>query len=101
MYRVMIVEDEKIIRTGIASVVSRFGSGFEVAWQCADAYAAWDLFQAEAPDLVITDIVMRGMSGLELARKIREAGSDVPLVILSGYAEFEYARSAIQLGVCE
>ena len=36
MYRVMIVEDEKIIRTGIASVVSRFGSGFEVAWQCAD-----------------------------------------------------------------
>ena len=97
MYRVMIVEDEKIIRTGIASVVSRFGSGFEVAWQCADAYAAWDLFQAEAPDLVITDIVMRGMSGLELARKIREAGSDVPLVILSGYAEFEYARSAIQL----
>lgn len=101
MYRVMIVEDEKIIRTGIASVVSRFGSGFEVAWQCADAYAAWDLFQAEAPDLVITDIVMRGTSGLELARKIREAGSDVPLVILSGYAEFEYARSAIQLGVCE
>ena len=65
MYRVMIVEDEKIIRTGIASVVSRFGSGFEVAWQCADAYAAWDLFQAEAPDLVITDIVMRGMTGLE------------------------------------
>lgn len=101
MYRVMIVEDEKIIRTGVASVVSRFGSGFEVAWQCADAYAAWDLFQAEGPDLVITDIVMRGMTGLDLARKIRGAGSEVPVVILSGYAEFEYARSAIQLGVCE
>lgn len=101
MYRVMIVEDEKIIRSGIASVVSRFGDGFEVTWQCADAYTAWDVFQAEEPDLVITDIVMRGMTGLDLARKIREAGSDAPVVILSGYAEFEYARSAIQLGVCE
>lgn len=101
MYRVMIVEDEKIIRNGIASVVSRFASGFTVAWQCADAYTAWDLFQAEGPDLVITDIVMRGMSGLDLAHKIRETGSRIPVVILSGYAEFEYARSAIQLGVCE
>ena len=101
VYRVMVVEDEKIIRNGVTSVINRFGNGMQVCWECADAYTAWDLFQAEGPDLVVTDIVMRGMTGLDLTRKIREVGSDVPVVLLSGYAEFEYARNAIQLGVCE
>ena len=84
MYRVMVVEDEKIIRNGVTSVINRFGNGMQVFWECADAYAAWDLFQAESPDLVVTDIVMRGMTGLDLTRKIRESGSDVPVVLLSG-----------------
>lgn len=101
MYRVMVVEDEKIIRKGIVSVVERFGNGMHVEWECTDAFSAWDLFQAEEPDILITDIVMRGMTGLDLARKIRDVGSEAPIVILSGYAEFEYARTAIQLGVCE
>lgn len=101
MYRVMVVEDEKIIRNGVTSVINRFGNGMRVCWECADAYSAWDIFQAQAPDLVVTDIVMRGISGLDLTRKIRESGSDVPVVLLSGYADFEYARNAIHLGVCE
>ncbi len=101
MYRIMVVEDEKIIRNGIISVIERFGSDLHVVWECSDAYSAWELFQAQEPDIVITDIVMRGMTGLQLAQKIREHGSCVPIVILSGYAEFEYARSAIQFGVCE
>lgn len=101
MYYVMIVEDEKIIRNGIAGVVERFGNGMQVKWECADAYSAWEQFQTEQPDIVITDIVMRGMSGIDLVRKIREYGSQIPVVILSGYAEFTYAQNAIQLGVCE
>lgn len=97
----MVVEDEKIIRDGIVNVINRFGNGLKVCWENSDASAAWNCFQAEKPDIVVTDIVMRNMSGLELAQKIRGSGSDVPIVILSGYADFKYARSAIHLGVCE
>lgn len=101
MYNVMIVEDEKIIRNGIKNLIERFGGELSVKWELANAFDAWEQFQAEAPDLVITDIVMRGITGLELAGKIRESGSSVPVIILSGYSEFSYAQEAIRCGVFE
>lgn len=101
MYRVMIVEDEPIIRTGIKNMINRFQNGFQVEFECPNAYIAWEQFQAYHPDVIITDIVMKGMTGLALATKIRENGNNVPIVILSGYSEFEYARIAIQQQVFE
>lgn len=102
MYGVMVVEDEKIIRTGIVSMVERFGDGLYVKYECANGYKAWEKFQIEPPDIVITDIVMhKGMTGLELIEKIRESGSNVAIIILSGYSEFSYAQTAMRYNVQE
>lgn len=101
MYSVMIVEDESIIRNGIVSIVDRFGSGLSVEYECSNAYDAWEQFNIAPPDIVITDIVMKGMTGLELLQKIREAGSNVPVIILSGYSDFYYAQEAIRYNVTE
>jgi len=101
MYGVMVVENEKIIRRGIVDLVERYGGGLEVKHECADAYDAWDKFCADPPDIVITDIVMRGMTGLELVEKIREKNQSVPVVILSGYSDFSYAQVAIRQRVTE
>lgn len=101
MYRVMIVEDENIIRTGIRNIIERFGNDLSVSNECSNAVEAWKMFQSEKLDIVITDIVMRGMSGLELTEKIRESGSDIPIIILSGYSEFSYAQKAVHYNVYE
>ena len=101
MYGVMIVEDERIIRQGIVDLVERFGEGMQVLHECSDGYDAWDKFCSEPPDIIITDVVMRGMGGLELVEKIRTVNQSVPIVILSGYSEFSYAQKAIHHNVYE
>lgn len=98
---VMIVEDEKIIRQGIANLVKRYGNGLNVRWECTNAFEAWDVFQTDTPDLVITDIIMKGMTGLELIKRIRDRGSNVPVVVLSGFSEFSYAKTALRYGVTD
>lgn len=101
MYRVMIVEDERIIRKGITDMIERFGEGLQVQQECTDGWDAWDKFCKDPPDIVITDVVMRGMSGLELVEKIRGANKQIPIVILSGYSDFSYAQRAIHYNVSE
>lgn len=101
MYRVMVVEDERIICKGITDMIERFGEGFQVQYECADGHDAWDKFCKDPPDIVITDVVMRGMSGLELIEKIRGVNKQIPVVILSGYSDFSYAQKAIHHNVSE
>lgn len=101
MYNVMIVENEKIIRHGIMDLVERFGKGLRVQHECVDAYDAWDKFCSAPPDIIITDIVMRGMTGLELVEKIREVNPEIPIILLSGYSDFGYAQQAIRYHVTE
>lgn len=101
MYRVMIVEDEKIIREGISNLIRRFGNKLQVCWECETAADAWRQFQIEKPDMVITDIIMRGKTGLELIADIRKVDSEIPVVILSGYSEFEYAQAAVRYNAFE
>lgn len=99
MPSVMVVEDEKIIRQGIVNLVKRYGKGLQVRWECENAYEAWNAFQAGPPDIMITDIIMKGMTGLELIKRVRESGSGVPIVVLSGFSEFAYAQTALRYNV--
>lgn len=99
MYKVMIVEDEKIIRAGLRKIIEQMDAYYTVSQECSDGIQAWELFQRNMPDLVITDIRMKSMSGLELITKIREANSDIPIIIVSGYSDFEYAKKALRLQV--
>ncbi|MFB9276101.1 response regulator [Cohnella cellulosilytica] len=100
MHRVMIVDDEPLIREGLRTIVDWEEYGFQVADAAGDAMEALRKLPEAAPGLMIVDIRMPGMDGLELLRAVRERCRPCPkFLILSGHADFEYARTALQLKV--
>ncbi|MFC3802382.1 response regulator [Cohnella sp. GCM10012308] len=99
MYRVMIVEDEMLVRVGLRSSVDWSKYGMEVAADLPDGQAAWDYYEKEKPDIVITDIRMPRMDGMQLIERIREADKATRIVVLSCLEEFDLARRAMSLGV--
>lgn len=99
MYRLIIVDDEKIIRRGIRDYIDWAGMGFEVAEIFEDGKEAMEYLSSHEVDVVLADIEMAEVSGLEMARRIKENGMPQKVVIISGYKEFEYARKAVEYGV--
>ncbi|MBF4692495.1 response regulator [Fusibacter ferrireducens] len=99
MYSVFLVEDEFVIREGIKQLVDWERHGFELVGEAADGELAWPVIQKKRPDIVITDIKMPFIDGLELSQMIRRELPDTSIIILSGYDDFEYAREAIKIGV--
>lgn len=97
----LIVDDEAEIRSGLRSIVPWEDYSISVIGTAASGAEALDKIRYYEPDIVITDIQMPGMSGLELVRRAREEQFDCSFVILSGYDEFEYARTAIKYGIIE
>ena len=100
-YKVFFVEDEIVTREGIRDKVDWRGNGFEFCGEAPDGEIALPLLQTIRPDVLITDIKMPFMDGLELSRIVRERMPATKIVILSGHDEFEYAQAAIKLGVTE
>ena len=96
MYKVMIVEDEPPIARMVKSVLESAAPDFSVAKCCINGKHAVEALEKEAFDIVITDIKMPVMTGLELASWIRENRAETMVIILSGYSDFEYARKAIE-----
>ena len=101
VYRVLIVEDEPLMRQYLTENLSLLHAGFIVADTARDGNAALSLLEENEYDLIITDIRMPGMDGLTLVERIRAAGNRVSVIILSGYDEFNYARTALRYGVSE
>jgi two-component system, response regulator YesN len=100
-YKVFFVEDEIVTREGIRDNVDWSANGFEFCGEAPDGEMALPLVQAIRPDVLITDIKMPFMDGLQLCKIIRERMPWVKVIILSGHDEFEYAQKAINLGVTE
>ena len=100
-YKVFLVEDEVVTREGIRDNVDWKANGFEFSGEASDGDMALPLIQAIKPDVLITDIKMPFMDGLQLCKIIRERMPWLKIVILSGHDEFEYAQEAIKLGVNE
>jgi len=98
-FRVLVVEDEPRILLNIVKKIPLADPGFRVIATAENGVEALRLTRSRAPDLILTDIVMPMMDGLELARAVRAHNPTLPIAIISGYAEFEYARQAISLGV--
>ncbi|MCR5420537.1 MAG: response regulator [Lachnospiraceae bacterium] len=97
MFRVMLVDDEPMILRGMSVIVDWKDMGFEIVKSAANGAQAYEYLKENEVDLIIADIKMPEMNGLELIKKIREEGiSDAYYVILSGYNDFEYARKAIR-----
>lgn len=96
MYKLMIVEDEVLAREAIMRMIDFTATGFEVVAVCEDGLQASEAYFQLYPDLVITDICMPYVSGLQLAGQIAEAGRGTRVIIITGYDDFNYARQAIK-----
>lgn len=101
MLKVFLVEDEFIVREGIKNNIDWAGEGFEFCGDAADGELAYPLIQSTQPDIIITDIKMPFMNGLELSRLVLKELPQSKIIILSGHEEFSYAQEAIKIGVTE
>ncbi len=101
MLKVFLVEDEVVIRNGIKNNIPWEREGFVFAGEASDGELAYPLIMKEKPDILITDIKMLFMDGLELSRIVRKELPQIKILILSGYNEFDYAKSAIDIGVTQ
>jgi len=97
-YRIIIIDDEKEISTGFAQFFPWANLGFSVAGQFTDAGAALEYLRRNPVDVVISDVIMPGMTGIDLARELSTMTlTPQPLIILfSAHNEFEYARQALK-----
>ncbi len=98
-YTVLVVEDEYEQRRALIERVNWGGAGFEVIGEAENGVEALDLVESLEPDLIMTDIKMPMISGLELAARVRELRPATQMVILSGYDSFEYAQTAINYNI--
>ncbi len=101
MLKIFLVEDEVVIRNGIKNNIPWEREGFIFAGEASDGELAYPLIMKEKPDILITDIKMPFMDGLELSRLVRKELPQIRIIILSGYNEFDYAKSAIDIGVTQ
>ena len=97
MLRVLIVEDEEIIRRGLLFTIDWAGMGCCVVGDAPDGRAGLELLRRERPDVVLTDIRMPCMDGIEMAERAWTEGILPQLVFLTSYAEFDYAQKALRL----
>ena len=101
MIKLFLAEDEIAMREGIKRLIHWEEEGIDFCGEAGDGELAWPQILEQRPDIVITDIKMPFMDGLELSRLIRKELPDTKIVILSGYGEFEYAQEALRIGVAE
>ena len=95
MLKVLLVDDEPFILEGLKLLIDWEQEGYEITGTAANGLEALEFLKKERVDLIIADIKMPQMTGLELLEKIREeALSDACFIVLSGYAEFGYAQKA-------
>lgn len=99
MYHIVIADDEAYIRDLVAKSINNAGLGMEVVGCAEDGTSAIEMIKEQKPDILITDICMPLLSGLDLIKQVKETGVNLKTVIISGYDDFIYAKTAIQLGV--
>lgn len=101
MLRMIIVDDEPIVRDTIKNIIDWKAHDVEVLCACKDGIEAYNAILDEYPDLVLLDINIPGINGLDLIQKIQSIDASISFVIISGYERFEYAKRALQYGVSE
>ena len=94
-YRVLLADDEEEIRAGISRKIDWTGLGFALVGEAENGAEALELSEQLKPDVVLTDIKMPFMDGLELCRRLRQSLPAAKLVVFSGFDDFEYARQAV------
>lgn len=99
MYTLLIADDEPLIRNGVKKIIDWESLGFSEIFLAEDGQEALDIIRKNHVDLVLTDIVMPFMDGLELSEILSKEFPDIHVVILTGHEDFEYAQKSVGLGV--
>ncbi|MCX7748578.1 MAG: response regulator [Clostridia bacterium] len=101
MYKILIVDDDKIIRAGLKVIIESNYDDCEAIIQAANGRIALEILQSDAIDIMITDVRMPVMDGVELIKKVRECSLNVKSIVLSGFDEYKYVRETLKNGACD
>jgi len=98
MYNVLIVDDEENIREGLIKIIHWEDYGFEICGEAENGYKALQMIEKHRPTIVLTDIRMPEMNGIELLQNIQKTSAKTRTVVISGYDDFDYVRNAMRYG---
>lgn len=101
MYKVIVVEDETMVRRGIILTIDWTALGCVIAGEAANGEEGAELAERLSPDIIVTDVKMPRMDGVEMIGRLRGQGSRARFIILTAYSDFKYAQSALRLGVSD
>lgn len=101
MLNIMLVDDEVLALKYLKSMVDWEAFGYHIAGCAASGKRALELYDETVPEIVISDIRMPLMDGLELTRRLKEKNKEIEVILLSAYGDFEYAKKGIEYGVSE
>lgn len=99
LYTVIVADDEDELREGVCTMIPWQDYGFRLVASAGNGLDALQLVEQYEPDLLLTDIRMPFISGIELARQVREVRPATNIAFLSGYDDFQYAKQAIQYNI--
>lgn len=101
MYKAVIIDDDPIVRKGMTMMIDWNSLGFTICATARDGEEGLEIINQCQPDLVITDIQMPGLNGLEMVDDLKDSFPDLEVIIITGFRNFDYARQALKLGVRE
>ncbi|WP_163539492.1 response regulator transcription factor [Gracilibacillus sp. YIM 98692] len=100
-YKVLIVDDEMLIRQGIINYIEWESEGYKIIGEASNGEEAIHLMETYQPQIMITDIVMPGMDGIELVKYVKDEYPDTEIIVLSSFEDFDYVRQTFQSGVAD
>lgn len=101
MYKILIAEDEPLVRKGIVTLIDFNSLEISQVFEAANGEIAWEIVQKENPDIILTDINMPHMDGITFSKLVKKFNPDTLIIFLTGYDYFEYAVSALKLGATD
>ncbi|WP_042167738.1 response regulator [Paenibacillus gorillae] len=101
IYRILLVDDEAMSKKSLRKILTGASPHYRIVGEASDGAEALQAAEREQPHLIITDISMPVMDGIELIQRLRQDGFEMDIIILSGYGEFEYAQEALRHGVAD
>ena len=101
MLKVVVVEDEELVRKGIVLAVDWASVGCAVVGEAANGQEGLEVIARYRPDLIVTDIKMPRLDGLEMVRQLRAQGNRAYVILLTAYSDFSYAQAAVKLGAVD
>jgi len=101
LLKAVVIDDEYIVIEGLKSIINWHEFGINLVGYAYDGINGFNIIKEHHPDIIFTDIRMSGMDGLSMIKKVKEILPNTIFIIFSGYSEFEYAKTAISLGVMD